>query len=165
MTTTIDASVAVYELWSVDVDLLANFVDPMADDVWDCGVITVEEVLNCPDISLGRKPSSMTNTKDRTREYHIARIAYLAAHGWDERTMEQIMLYTPENYYQLVSQFSPDDFSPAAIRNRQRLRITDGNHRFCAAVITGRKTLNVEPYGDVEYQRMLLSPVDAPLGL
>lgn len=152
----------IYEFWSVDVQSLATFADPLADDVWTCGLITMEDVINCPDISKGRRVSGQTPSVELTREYHIARIAYLAANGWEENPNEQIMVYSPENYHELITRFAPDDFSPAAIRNRQRVRITDGNHRFCAALLTGQKTLNIEPYGDVEYLRLLLNPTPAP---
>lgn len=147
-----------YEYWTVNTARFASFVNPMEDDVWGCGVITVNDVLNCPDISLGQTPSSMTNSSDITREYHIARIAYLSRHGWVDQLNEEIMVYSPEDFFEKLDALSPHDNSAEAKRARQRVRITDGNHRFAAAVIAGIQDLSIEPYGDVESLRTMLGP-------
>lgn len=157
---TIDLTGDVFQYWTVNVQDMAKFVDPLLDDVWDTGMISKEEVLSCPDNTIGKNPSNLTATVNRTREYHIARISYLMEHGWEEVLNEEIMVYSPMNYFQNLAALK-DDYSPKGIRERQRVRITDGNHRFCAALFTGVQTLDIEPYGDLSFLATVLNPVSA----
>ena len=155
----IDLTGDAYHYWSVDVKKLARFADPLADDIWGVGVIDPEEILSCPNKQLGSTPSSMMQSTARTREYHIARIAYLMEHGWEDVNNEEMRVYSPTDYFESILSMSDDDFSPATIRQRQRLRITDGNHRFCAALLSGGGALKVEPYGDLPFLHKALDPV------
>lgn len=159
--TIIDLTGDAYHYWSVDVKKLAQFADPLADDVWGVGVIDPNEILSCTNRQFGSTPSSMMHGSARTREYHIARISYLMEHGWEENPNEEMRLYSPKDYFESLLSMSEDAFSPAAIRQRQRLRITDGNHRFCAALLSGAETLKVEPYGDLSFLFEALNPVSA----
>ena len=154
----IDLTGDTYQMWTVNVQDMAVMVDPLVDDVWGEGVITREEVLNCPNIMLGKTPSSQMMSRSRTREYHIARIAYLMERGWKDTHNEEIMVYSPLDYFQNLARLG-DDYSPKGIRERQRIRITDGNHRFVAAVFSGRETLDIEPYGDREFLAEALNPI------
>lgn len=156
----IDLTGDAYQVWTVNVQDMATMVDPLIDDVWGKGVISRGEVLDCPDIMLGKTPSNEMLSHKRTREYHIARIAYLIKHGWTDVMNEEIMVYSPLDYFQNLARLG-DDYSPKGIRERQRIRITDGNHRFVAAVFSGRETLNIEPYGDLQFLASVLNPVSA----
>lgn len=157
----IDLTGDAYHYWSVDVKKLAKFADPLADDVWGVGLIDPQEILACTNKQFGITPSSMMQSSARTREYHIARIAYLIEHGWEDVNNEEMRVYSPNDYFESLLSMSEDNFSPAAIRQRQRLRITDGNHRFCAALLSGAETLKVEPYGDLPFLFEALNPISA----
>lgn len=149
-----------YELWRVKVSSLVTVANPLLSDVWGCGIITEKEIRACKEAGLGRKPSGMMPSKSLTREYHIARVAYLMGATWPAVEYHEMMVYSPADYYAVLGTLADDDYSPRAVRMRQQVRITDGNHRFCAAVLSGRETVNIEPMGDVAFLRSILSPVE-----
>lgn len=148
-----------YHLWSVSVPLLAKVTNPLADDVWGCGIIEPDEILACTDMTLGKQPSWRVLPADRNRAYHIARVAYLMGVEPDPDERDEMRVYTPVDYHEALSAIAENDFSPWAIRGRQQVRVLDGNHRFVAAVLAGRESVNIEPEGDIAFLRKTLSPV------
>lgn len=130
-------------LWTVSVESLRQLTDPMKDDIWGYGTISPADVLACADNSLGKVPFSfVSETADESREYHIARISWLAENGWDETSHPVSVDLYPEAMY---------DWHP----------IVDGNHRFAASLFSGRESLQVSVSGDIDYAFEVLSPLDA----
>lgn len=110
---------AVLELWN-----------PLYDDVWSCGVITFEDLDNCPDPMLGELPASLCEDPS-DRDYNIARIVYLAVHGWDE-----------DDHFPITIDIGLGELS--------REVVTDGNHRLAAAWYRGDKTVRIQVSGDLD---------------
>lgn len=131
-------------IWTVPLTALKDLADPMADDIWGVGVITPEEVIACRDNSAGRIPYSQVLYGCDDRNYHIARISWLAEHGWEESGYAEypisVDLYADASY----------SWHP----------IIDGNHRFVASVLLGLETVEVSVSGDIDYAMEVLSPVD-----
>jgi hypothetical protein len=135
------------EFWTVKVSDLKKLSNPMDDDVWGCGFIDVEEVLSCDDVSHAALPAGMRKDEEGitwaddifSREYNIARIAWLARNGWDD-TKDPISL----DVY-------PDSMTdwPA---------IVDGNHRFSAAIVSGMESIRINPSGDIDFLMDALKP-------
>jgi hypothetical protein len=138
---------AFLELWTVKVSDLKKLSNPMDDNVWGCGFIDVDEVLSCDDVSNATLPAGMRKDEEGitwaddifSREYNIARIAWLARNGWDD-TKDPISL----DVY-------PDSMTdwPA---------IVDGNHRFSAAIVNGMETIRINPSGDIDFLMDVLKP-------
>ena len=133
--------------WTVPVKALALLTNPMRDNIWGCGEITPEDVMNCPDNSLGNYPLDADTDGYGDWDYHVARISWLLENGWDTAGKPahpiSIDLY-PDAIY---------DWHP----------LTDGNHRFCAALLAGKETLLVSISGDIDYAYEVLQPLDAEL--
>lgn len=134
------------ELWTVKVSDLEKLSNPMEDNVWGCGPIEAEEVLAYNDLSNGALPAGMRDDEGvswaddiYSREFNIARIAWLARNGWDD-TKDPISI----DVY-------PDSLAewPA---------IVDGNHRFSAALITEMDTIRVTVSGDIDFLMETLKP-------
>lgn len=129
-------------LWTVPVESLRQLTDPMKDDIWGYGTISPADVLACADNSLGKVPFSfVSETADESREYHIARISWLAENGWKETDHPVSVDLYPDAIY---------DWHP----------IVDGNHRFAASLIAGRETVLVSVSGDIDFALEVLSPLD-----
>lgn len=126
------------EYWVVPVERLMQMTNPMDDDVWGCGVIEAWEVLSCPDPRVGCLPSGLTAEDSQSKEYNVARIAWLMGnYDWESEDAEPICV-----------EAWPDDYEWYALM--------DGNHRFSAALLSGRKTIRIMPYGDLDYLAHLL---------
>lgn len=127
-------------IWLVSVASLLSIADPMNDDIWGCGVITPEAVTRCPDNSIGRIPYSQVAYGHDSYEYHIARISWLAEHGWDDSEYPvSVDLYADASY----------TWHP----------VIDGNHRLAASILLGRETISVSVSGDLDYALEVLKPV------
>lgn len=132
------------EVWAVKVSDLAFFVNPMRDDVWECGVIKPADVHSCWDTGFGEDPAEITENGYDSWEYNVARIAWLAENGWDS-TLED-----------------PDPItihSRGAMSGYDPVVIIDGNHRFSAAIILGLEYISVMATGDTGYLSELLRPL------
>lgn len=128
-------------IWTVPVTALQYLADPMADDIWGVGAITAEEVMSCRDNSVGRIPYSQVAYGHDDRNYHIARISWLAEHGWEDSEYPvSVDLYADASY----------TWHP----------IIDGNHRFAASILLGRDTIEVLVNGDIDYALEVLEPVN-----
>lgn len=145
------------ELWTVKVSDLEELSNPMEDNVWGCGPIDAEEVFACADVNNGALPAGMRDDEGiswaddiSSREFNIARIAWLARNGWDD-TRDPISL----------------DVYPDSLEEWPA--IVDGNHRFSAALIAEMETIRVTVAGDIDYLMDALKPskieyVQVPLG-
>lgn len=128
-------------IWIVPVVSLLSIADPMNDDIWGCGVITSEDVIKCENTSIGKIPYSQVAYGHDSRDYHIARIAWLADNGWDDSEHPvSVDLYADASY----------TWHP----------IIDGNHRFAASILLGRDTISVSVSGDLDYALEILKPVN-----
>jgi hypothetical protein len=128
-------------IWTVPVASLQALADPMNDDIWGCGIITPEEVMLCGNSSIGKVPYSLVAYGHDSREYHIARIAWLADNGWDDSEYPvSVDLYADASY----------TWHP----------IIDGNHRFAASILLGRDTIQVSVNGDLDYALEILKPIN-----
>jgi len=127
-------------LFEVNVSELARYINPMRDDEWGCGVIDEIDVQLCEDASIGRLPAGMTAEDSTSVEYNVARIAWLVQHGWDE----------------------DDTYEPMVLACNYGLRsephFMDGNHRFAAAIIAGKKTVKVEFLGSKKHLQFTIVP-------
>lgn len=128
-------------LWEVNVSELTRYINPMRDDEWGCGVMDEMDVELCEDPSIGRLPAGMTTEDSSSLEYNVARVAWLSQHGWDES----------------------DTYEPMVLACNYGLRsephFMDGNHRFAAAIVAGKKTVKVEFLGSVKDLKFTLTPV------
>lgn len=119
-------------LVEIDVVELSRYFNPMRDDEWGCGVIDEMDVELCEDPSIGRLPAGLTNEDTSSQEYNIARIAWFVHNGWDDE----------------------DTYEPMTLALNYGLRsephFMDGNHRFAAAIVSGRKTVKVVLLGSVK---------------
>jgi hypothetical protein len=128
-------------IWTVPVASLQDLADPMSDDIWGVGVITPEEVILCSDNSVGKTPYSQVAYGHDSRDYHIARISWLADNGWDDfEEPISVDLYADASY----------TWHP----------IIDGNHRFAASILLGRDTIEVLVNGDLDFALGVLKPVN-----
>ena len=119
-------------LWEVNVAELSRFVNPMRDDEWGCGVIDEMDVEFCEDPRMGRLPAGMTAEDSTSHEYNVARIAYLVQNGWDEDETYEPMLLSCNSAF------------------RREPHFRDGNHRFAAAIVSGKKTVKVTVEGNLK---------------
>lgn len=131
-------------LWVVPLANLIEVANPMEADIWDCGVITEKDVLSCFHFHHASYSYDNEHGFDTTsREYNIARIAYIAE-------------------YQLYKH-NPNDPHPISVELGEWVTahpILDGNHRIASAHIMGEEFITVEISGDIEYARELLKPVE-----
>lgn len=134
------------ELWTVKVSDVEKLSNPMDDNVWGCGPIDGEEVLSYNDLSNGALPAGMRDSEGiswaddiSSRDFNIARIAWLARNGWDD-TKDPISL----------------DVYPDSLEEWPA--IVDGNHRFSAALITEMDTIRVTVSGDIDFLMDTLKP-------
>lgn len=127
-------------LFEVNVCELSRYVNPMRDDEWGCGVIDEMDVQLCEDVSIGRLPAGLTTEDSSSYEYNVARIAWLLQHGWDDS----------------------DTYEPMVLACNYGLRsephFMDGNHRFAAAIIAGKKTVKVEFLGSKKDLKFTIAP-------
>lgn len=136
-----DTMTAQTTLWEVNVAELSRYVNPMRDDEWGCGVIDEMDVEFCEDISIGRLPAGMTAEDASSHEYNVARIAYLVQNGWDEDGDDEPMVLACN--YGL----------------RSEPHFMDGNHRFAAAIVAGKKTVKVTFLGSKKDLRFTMAAV------
>lgn len=117
---------------TIRMDSLLEYWDPIADNVWGCGLITDEEIRNYSG-PLRYAPAKQNSAEFFDREFNIARIAYLLNNGWDaaEGDTEPVTLDVGLRGY-----------TPAEL-------IVDGNHRVAAAKLRGDETITVAIIGDV----------------
>lgn len=123
----------------LDVRLLNEEFGLLSGNIWGIGVIRARDVLAA--IGAGRFiDRSFTTAKDEwDYEMHVARVAYLAAHGWKDPI--EVDVGIPSMGY-----------FPA-------WPIQDGNHRFAAALIMGDKWIWADAQGEVdEIQRFTWRP-------
>lgn len=115
----------------VSVKALAEYVDPMRLNTWQCGLIDVEDVECCEDPTIGAYPAGCTAEDASSWEYNVARIAWLAARGWKgiEADAEPIIVN---------------------VAATGRLSLVDGNHRLAAAIVRGDKEITVLLEGSFE---------------
>lgn len=116
-------------LWEVNVAELSRYVNPMRDDEWGCGIIDEMDVEFCEDPRMGRLPAGMTAEDSTSHEYNVARIAYLVQNGWDENDTYEPMVLSCNAAF------------------RREPHFMDGNHRFAAAIVAGKKTVRVTVQG------------------
>lgn len=113
---------------TVPCEIMRKIYVPMLDDVWAVGGIGYEDVRACPSLKLGTMPhDKITDQIFYTREYHIARIAWLGKHGWEEGGEHAIELHLGE----------------------EGVYLFDGNHRFSAALVF-HDSITFDFYGDEE---------------
>jgi hypothetical protein len=123
---------------TIPLEALTDYWHPMADNVWGCGVITVEDVLSCEDIFMGRQSTGSTAEDGESFEFNVARIAWLAERGWaTEGDPEPITVDVG------VAGYTPHDL------------VLDGNHRLAAAIVRGDKEIKVAIAGDIEKARAI----------
>ena len=129
------------ELWTIRVADLEKLYNPMRNDPWACGEIDAFDVLSymADGSSAGRLPAGLTTEDTISVEYNIARIAWLANNGWDDKD-EPI---TVEMYADSSNRWYP---------------IVDGNHRFAAAIVLNKETIRITPEGDIDYMMKALKP-------
>lgn len=131
------------ETFPVPVNKLLSYCDPMKDDVWGCGVITVEDVECCEDINIGRLPSGATAEDAGSWEYNVARIAWLCQKGWKaaDSDMEPVTVHVGQDG-----------------ATRTRVEVRDGNHRLAAACVNRDSIIRVVAEGETsEVERFLLN--------
>lgn len=116
---------------TVSVKALAEYVDPMRLNTWQCGVIDVEDVECCEDPTIGAYPAGSTAEDASSWEYNVARIAWLAARGWK----------TPEADSEPIT---------LLVTASGALSLVDGNHRLAAAIVRGDKEITVLIEGAAE---------------
>lgn len=131
-------------IWTVPVTSLQDLADPMANDIWGVGVITPEEVIACRDNHIGRIPYSQVLYGTDDKNYHIARISWLAEHGWEESAFSEYPI-------------SVDLYADSAFSWHP---IVDGNHRFAASVLLGMPTIEISVNGDIDYAYEVLKPIN-----
>lgn len=128
----------------ISIEKLADFADPMHDDVWGVGIITPLDVQLCEDVSPGQfyagyegRALALEEDKAFARACHIARIRWFMDHGTPELDAHPITVDVLSDY---------------------DIRIVDGNHRFAAAMCAGFKTITVEIAGYEEIAETALVP-------
>lgn len=126
------------ERWLVPVSAILDICNPMTQDVWDCGVITQEDVDSCLDNSMGSLPYELTPCDSSSKEYNIARISWLIDnYDWsDNSDREPISMDLMEG----------ETWHP----------IIDGNHRVAAAACGGVQAVVVSISGDLDYAEEVL---------
>lgn len=121
----------------MSVKALAEYVDPLRLNTWQCGVIDVVDVECCEDPSIGAYPAGATAADASSWEYNVARIAWLAARGWKN----------------LAADAEPITLDVTATGV---LSLVDGNHRSAAAIVRGDKEITVLIEGSAEEAYQIL---------
>lgn len=115
-------------LYRVPLASLLRYVNPFVTPPWECGPFTIDDVKRA---IVKEDLQPLPTPSWHARDEHIARVAYLAVEGWDNR-------------------FSPvldvDAFWP----------IDDGNHRVCAAVVRGDEYIEMIIVGSLKNTEELL---------
>jgi hypothetical protein len=115
---------------NVPLEHILRLRHPLQEDVWDCGIVTVKDVLSCPDIQAGAEPGEQG--AGGSHAFHTARIAYLATIGPKTNDDQPVTVD--------VGAFG---YMPAQ-------PIRDGHHRVAAAVVRGDYAIEVQIEGDEE---------------
>lgn len=139
----------VSETVTIPINNLLGYCNPMKEDAWDCGVITVEDVECCEDITVGRFPAGVTAEDSTSWEYNVARIAWLSRKGWKDASadVEPVIVH--------VYDLDPQYFTGR--KSNTFVCIQDGNHRVSAAAVRGDVNIQVVLSGDVEKALRLLT--------
>jgi hypothetical protein len=115
----------------VSVAKLREMVDPLATPPWGSQGSGLTEAMVRDAMRFGDTIDRPVNNGFGTNaETHAGRIGHLALHGWDD---------------EITLELSSDDRWP----------VTDGNHRFYAAIIRGDETLLATAVGDLEKMQAL----------
>lgn len=129
--------------WVVPVENLISIANPMELDIWDCGVITKSDILSCFEYHNANYSYDNDSGMDTTsREYNIARIAYIADNE----------LYKHHK----------NEKHPIVVELAEWVRghpIIDGNHRLAAAHILKEEFITIQICGDLDYAHEILCPV------
>ena len=113
---------------TVSCDIMRKIYSPMLEDVWNVGYISEEDVLSCSSLEKGDIPNIKVDDWTFNKpEYHIARIAWLGANGWEVEEEHNIKLHLDE----------------------YGMFLEDGNHRFSAALVF-HENVTFDFYGDEE---------------
>lgn len=113
---------------------LSEFWSPLLDDIWGVGIISMQDVTSCEDLELGKKPYELTSAEEsNSRDYHIARIAWLYHNGWDD-------------IHNDVNPISID----VGLAGQGYVQVTDGNHRLAAAIFRGHTKIKALICGDID---------------
>lgn len=118
----------------IAVKTLVEYWNPLADDIWGCGVIRADDVIFCQDISKGKTPADDDYCSNKDWSYNVARIAYFTDFGWSD---------CDEDLEPITVVVCSKDVTPFVY-------VKDGNHRLAAAMINGRETIQVVLTGDLE---------------
>ena len=128
-------------LWEVPVENIIALANPMADDVWGCGVITKDDVLTCYDYYNASSAYDVEVNEDTdSHKYNVQRITYLC------------------DFYNFSN---TTDSNPITIMldSDNGYPIIDGNHRIAAAYVLDEETVIVNIVGDLAHARNILKPV------
>lgn len=125
-------------VWVVPVPALKALWNPMRDNVWGCGIIAPDDVLSCPDVELGEIPAQ--DSGGGSKQFNVARIAWLMKHGWDEKK-DPITL-----------EVWPETLSDWPV-------LLDGNHRFSALILMNAPYVELVVNGDLQWLEEYLIPV------
>lgn len=132
--------------WVVPTQNLIELSNPMDDDIWGCGVITMEDVLSCFDFHQASYPYESSEYDTTTREYNIARIAYIAEY--------ELYKYSEREQTPISVEITLMGDSSLAHHP-----IIDGNHRVAAAHVLNEEFITIEISGDLDSAHELLQPV------
>lgn len=133
----------------VPINNLLGIINPFEDVIWgsdnSVGIVSIDDVLACPDIEVGTLPASQTEHDIHSRTYNVARIAYLAQSGFTDARFDDHPMTVD------VGLFGD---TPACV-------LLDGNHRLAAAVIRREARVQVCVIGDIDKaQRVLIDGED-----
>lgn len=132
--------------WVIPTQNIIELSNPMDDDIWGCGVITKEDVLSCFDFHQASYPYESSEYDTTTREYNIARIAYIAEY--------ELYKYNEREQTPISVEITLMDDSSLAHHP-----IIDGNHRVAAAHVLNEEFITIEISGYLDTAYELLCPV------
>lgn len=118
---------------NVSVESITDYWDPMYDDIWACGRISIQDVKNCKELELGSKAFSENDENLKSWRYNVARIAWFVKNGWSNCRKDTQPI--------LIEVSCIDDFHP--------IYVVDGNHRLAAAIVRGEEFILAEISGDL----------------
>lgn len=120
-------------LMTIPVPRLIEHFDPLSGMNWNCRRVTVEEVLDAPELH----PEPLPSPRDLEERalYNAGRVAALLQTGWP--------LAEDDDEPVVVSV----EFHPAS---GPVIEVADGNHRVAAASIRGDEQIQVWIEGDVD---------------
>lgn len=115
---------------------LAEMFPPFASEIWEISSpVTEREILECVargELEDVRDPTNLKSWKHlRSRAAHMRRIAWLVVHGWGNSWIEV-------------------DVGIPALGYFPSWGITDGNHRFIAALVRGDRAIRASCGGQVD---------------